>query len=148
MATVEYMLNIFIFVFMLTSRSFGAAPSTAICKAATQDYFRNFPQRFLASRRLLNQVKSQNKELSHEDIKNLFIPACKNAGNEYRKKQCWQNTYCWCSDPNGNLVRGTFLQGEEAAELDCSKCMYVWDGIIYLTMVCSFLHYSNTVCGR
>jgi len=119
MDTVQYKLNIFIFVLMLTSRSFPGVQSSAVCKTAQIEYIRNQGQRFLASTSLLNQVKNGNKELSHEDISNLFFPACKN-DNEYRKKQCWENTYCWCSDPNGNLVQGTFLKG---TKLDCSKWM-------------------------
>ena len=114
MDTVQYILNIFILTFVLTFRSSNAVQRAA-CHKAFEAYFQKWDV-YAAGRALLDQ----DRELSYEDVNDLFMPICDVHGN-YATKQCFMNTYCWCSDPHGELLSGTFQKGK-AEELDCSKC--------------------------
>ena len=139
MATVQYMLNALMIALTLTSRSSDAV-QRAPCHKAFDAYFRNWKVNAASLANLLDQ----DKELSFEDVNNLFMPICDVHGN-YATKQCLMNSYCWCSDPNGELLSGTFQKGK-ADELDCSKlafaCINVRDEIIL------FLHYSKMHGGK
>ena len=98
------------FTLVLMSRSSSAVQ----CHRDFEAYFKKWDA-YTAGRALLNQ----DKELSYEDVKDLFMPICDVHGN-YATKQCFMNAYCWCSDPHGELLSGTFQKGKEE-ELDCSK---------------------------
>ena len=114
MATVQHILNILMLTIVLASRSFDAVQGTA-CQRAQVNYLSNWRVLEEAGRALLHQ----DKELLHEDVEDLFMPICDMDGN-YATKQCFMNHYCWCSDPHGKLLSGTFQKGK-AVELDCSK---------------------------
>ena len=109
MATFQYVLFLTV---VLASLSFNAAQGSA-CGRALNEYFNQWSEREAKARRLMNM------ELTHEHVKDVFRPSCDTHGN-YATKQCFMNKYCWCSDPNGDLLTGTFQKGK-AEELDCSK---------------------------
>ena len=116
MAAVQCVLNMIAFVVVLTSRSFVAAKrARADCQNVAFDYVNNWTVRDARAHTLLKQDRS----LSYEDVKDLFLPSCDMQGN-YATRQCFMNAYCWCSDSDGRLLSGTFQKGT-AEELDCSK---------------------------
>jgi hypothetical protein len=59
--------------------------------------------------------KEKRKKLYIALRRNLFNPQCNDQGF-YDIKQCHAN-YCWCSDQNGKMMRGTRTRGD----IDCGK---------------------------
>ena len=121
MTRVHNIVNMLMLTIVLTSRSIQAST----CDWALDMYLRNYSQRLAASKTLL----SQGKELSYKDIMDLFKPTCDKNGN-YGQKQCFMNTYCWCSTPQGDLVDGTFQKGKEE-EIECSKLQHLHANSIF-----------------
>ena len=107
MATFQYVL---IFTAILASLSFNPVQGSS-CERAQNEYINHWDERDTKGKALLKMG-----ELKYEDVKDLLFPACD--VNGYATKQCFMNTYCWCSDPNGDLLSGTFQKGKD---VDCSK---------------------------
>lgn len=59
--------------------------------------------------------KEKRKKLILAVRRNLFNPQCNEHGF-YDVKQC-HGKYCWCSDQNGKIIRGTRSKGD----IDCGK---------------------------
>ena len=143
MATVRCVLNMIAFVVVLASRSFVAA-KRAECQDVVNDYVNNWTVRNAKAKTLLKQ----DRNLSYEDVKELFMPTCDMQGN-YATRQCFMNAYCWCSDSKGKLLSGTFQKGK-AEELDCSKfyhssiCMNIRNGEFHVPSV----HHSKMQGGK
>lgn len=110
MATFQYVL---IFTAILASLSFNPVQGSS-CERAQNEYINQWDDREAKGKALL-----KTGELTYEDVKDLFSPKCE-ANGYYATRQCFMNTYCWCSDRNGDLLSGTFQKGKEA-DLDCSK---------------------------
>lgn len=104
-------LNMLVFSFVLTS---GLVQGYE-CQRALGEYFMSWQSYQARSRDLLNQ----GRELSYDDVKDLFMPSCDLYG-DFVMKQCFMNSYCWCSDSEGNLVSGTFKKGKEE-DIECGK---------------------------
>lgn len=63
--------------------------------------------------------KEKRKKLYHVLRRNLFDPRCNKEGF-YDVKQC-HGKYCWCTDTNGKMMKGTRAKGE----VDCGKCINI-----------------------
>ena len=64
-----------------------------------------------------NENRNQKDPLTYEQVVISHLPRCKQDGS-FEKKQCFYEKACWCSQPNGSLIEGTFQQGND---LDCGK---------------------------
>jgi len=65
-----------------------------------------------------NEVyRNQKEPLTYKDLVDSYFPSCKRDGS-FQKRQCFFDKACWCSQPDGSLIEGTFQQG---TDLDCGK---------------------------
>lgn len=102
-------LNMLMLTVVVAFHSFHAVRATACQRAQTE-----WMQRDAKAQRLLNK-----ENLTYEEVRDAYMPKCDIDGN-YATKQCFMNSYCWCSDPHGKMLDGTFQKGS-AEKLDCSK---------------------------